>query len=107
MRSLAPLTGEQFVVALELVTDRGERGDLARSRLLLRGADRVLAQFGKALRARFLRRASSPAEPLRSRVAGKLGDIEFEGGVADEVRSSRNRISSRPSPNSAMAASYA
>jgi hypothetical protein len=80
MRSLAPLTAEQFAAALELVADRGEGDDLARSGLRLRGADRVLAQFGEALRGRRLRRASSAIKPLRLRVAGKLGDIEFEGG---------------------------
>ena len=65
---------------LELVTDRGERDDLARSGLRLRSADRVLTQFGKALRGRLRRRASNAIEPLRPLIAGKLGDIEFEGG---------------------------
>lgn len=73
-------TSEQGTAPLELVSDGSEGDDLARGGLRLRGTDRVLAQCGKALRGRFLRRASSAVEPLRPLVAGKLGDIEFEGG---------------------------
>jgi hypothetical protein len=50
LSSFAPLTGEQFAAALELVSDRSEGDDFARSGLRLLGSDRVLTQFGKAPR---------------------------------------------------------
>jgi len=77
LSSSAPLTGEQFAAALELVSDRSEGDDFARSGLRLLGSDRVLTQFGKAPRGSVLRGPSSAVEPLRSLAAGKLSDIEF------------------------------
>jgi hypothetical protein len=77
LSSFAPLSGEQFAAALELVSDCSEGDDFARSGLRLLGSDRVLAQFGKAPRGSVLRGPSSAVEPLRSLAAGKLSDIEF------------------------------
>jgi hypothetical protein len=70
-------TSEQGAAALELISDGSEGDDLARSGLRLCGADRVLAQFGKASRGSVLRGPSSAVEPLRSLAAGKLGNVEL------------------------------
>jgi hypothetical protein len=73
-------TSQQGATSLELVADGGEGDDLARSGPRLLGADLVVAKFGEALRGCLLWRASSAVEALRALVAGKLRDVEFEGG---------------------------
>jgi hypothetical protein len=78
--SFVAFTGPQRAAALEFVSDGSEDDDLASGGVRLLGAEPVLAQFGKTPGDGFLCRASSAVEPLGALIAGKLGDIEFEGG---------------------------
>ncbi len=75
MRSLPPSAGEQNAAGLQPVSDRSEGNEFACGGPRLRGADQVLAHFGKGSRGSFLSRASSAIEPLRPLITDKLGDL--------------------------------